>query len=487
MLPSGNAALAGGPGAVSAGWPVPDAVSSTTSPSPTSSSRSRSARRSRLARRASSRGRRERGRRARRATAVRDRRRQAERRRQHDEQLGQRARPRARPGVGQRVRRASRGRRAAPPPTACRGRRPRSASNGRDDVGSVRASVEILDRRTRRRDVDTRSPSSKRRATASRRSSARSASAIVSAVTSIGDAVVRAEQQQAVGARVGAREQVGERREVVERLRHLHALDDDPAVVRPSAGRSRARGRRPGRARSRGAGTRGPGRPPCRSKSSPSSASDITTHSVCHPGRPAPNGASQRGSPGLTAFHSAKSSGERFCSSTSTRAPARSESRRLAGEQPVVRRPSRCRGRRRRRSRRRAPARAGSRSSRPSRRCRPWRGASSSGGARSSASIAAHHCASYSAATSGSVRPSRAARAMILSSTSVTFETWSTSSPQNASHRRTTSQVSVKRPWPMCGGRRPSGRRRTSTTRPRAELERRRHGPAPCRTGAASV
>ena len=52
----------------------------------------------------------------------------------------------------------------------------------------------------------------------------------------------------------------------------------------------------------------------------------MTTHSVCHPGRPAPNGASQDGSPGLTAFHSAKSSGERFWTSISTRAPARSES-----------------------------------------------------------------------------------------------------------------------------------------------------------------
>ncbi len=53
----------------------------------------------------------------------------------------------------------------------------------------------------------------------------------------------------------------------------------------------------------------------------------MTTHSVCHPGRPAPHGDSHDGSPGLAFFHSTKSSGERFSSSASTRAPARRESR----------------------------------------------------------------------------------------------------------------------------------------------------------------
>jgi len=53
----------------------------------------------------------------------------------------------------------------------------------------------------------------------------------------------------------------------------------------------------------------------------------MTTHSVCQPGRPAPQGASQLGSPGLAFFHSTKSSAERFSSSASILAPARSESR----------------------------------------------------------------------------------------------------------------------------------------------------------------
>ena len=67
--------------------------------------------------------------------------------------------------------------------------------------------------------------------------------------------------------------------------------------------------------------------PPWMSKPSPRRSRDMTTHSVCHPGRPGPQGDSQLGSPGLAFFHRTKSSGERFSSSTSTRAPARSESR----------------------------------------------------------------------------------------------------------------------------------------------------------------
>ena len=43
---------------------------------------------------------------------------------------------------------------------------------------------------------------------------------------------------------------------------------------------------------------------------------------MCQPGRPWPHGLSQNGSPGLLAFHSAKSIGWCLCSSTSMRAPA---------------------------------------------------------------------------------------------------------------------------------------------------------------------
>ena len=50
--------------------------------------------------------------------------------------------------------------------------------------------------------------------------------------------------------------------------------------------------------------------------------SDIAEHSMCQPGRPGPTATPTSGSPGFAAFHSAKSTGLRFSSSTSTRAPA---------------------------------------------------------------------------------------------------------------------------------------------------------------------
>ena len=65
----------------------------------------------------------------------------------------------------------------------------------------------------------------------------------------------------------------------------------------------------------------------------------MTTHSVCHPGRPGPHGEGHVGSPGLAAFQRAKSSGERLPSATSTRAPARSSDRAWLVSAPY---PSRC-------------------------------------------------------------------------------------------------------------------------------------------------
>ncbi len=43
---------------------------------------------------------------------------------------------------------------------------------------------------------------------------------------------------------------------------------------------------------------------------------------MCQPGRPLPHGESHEGSPGFAAFHSAKSIGSFFESSTSSRSPA---------------------------------------------------------------------------------------------------------------------------------------------------------------------
>ena len=53
----------------------------------------------------------------------------------------------------------------------------------------------------------------------------------------------------------------------------------------------------------------------------------MTTHSVCQPGRPSPQGEGHEGSPGFTNFQRAKSMGECLCSATSTRAPAFIDSR----------------------------------------------------------------------------------------------------------------------------------------------------------------
>lgn len=44
---------------------------------------------------------------------------------------------------------------------------------------------------------------------------------------------------------------------------------------------------------------------------SPKTALAITEHSICHPGLPGPQGDGQEGSPGLEAFHNAKSEADR--------------------------------------------------------------------------------------------------------------------------------------------------------------------------------
>ena len=68
----------------------------------------------------------------------------------------------------------------------------------------------------------------------------------------------------------------------------------------------------------------------------PMSSRIMALHSMCQPGRPGPQGLSQVGSPGLAAFHSAKSAGLRLRESTSTRSPARLSSCRLASNQAHV-------------------------------------------------------------------------------------------------------------------------------------------------------
>ena len=52
--------------------------------------------------------------------------------------------------------------------------------------------------------------------------------------------------------------------------------------------------------------------PPWMSKLRPSSASLIAEHSMCHPGRPRPQGLSHPGTPSGDGFHSTKSIGSRL-------------------------------------------------------------------------------------------------------------------------------------------------------------------------------
>ncbi len=110
-----------------------------------------------------------------------------------------------------------------------------------------------------------------------------------------------------------------------------------PTITQPLCTQWRAKGLPPASAWARSFSWCGKARswpPPWRSNPSPSRSRDITTHSVCQPGRPGPQGDSQLGSPGLAFFHSAKSSGERFSAPASTRAPARSDSRGWRASRP---------------------------------------------------------------------------------------------------------------------------------------------------------
>ena len=77
------------------------------------------------------------------------------------------------------------------------------------------------------------------------------------APSSVDAAVVRLQRGEPERVRAVRVERVGERREVAERLRHLLAADGDHARSGSSGVRTRARRPRPAPARSRGAGTRG--------------------------------------------------------------------------------------------------------------------------------------------------------------------------------------------------------------------------------------
>jgi hypothetical protein len=54
----------------------------------------------------------------------------------------------------------------------------------------------------------------------------------------------------------------------------------------------------------------------------PSTSLHMTLHSMCHPGRPVPQGDGQHGSPTLLRFHSTKSELQRLSLSSAVSAPS---------------------------------------------------------------------------------------------------------------------------------------------------------------------
>ena len=66
--------------------------------------------------------------------------------------------------------------------------------------------------------------------------------------------------------------------------------------------------------------------PPCRSRVGPSSCMDMAEHSMCHPGRPTPNGARHAGSSASDGCQRTKSRGSRRCGSSGL--PPRARARR---------------------------------------------------------------------------------------------------------------------------------------------------------------
>ena len=202
---------------------------------------------------------------------------------------------------------------------------------------------------------------SKRRARSSRR-----ASAVLGLVDGgrgdlDGRAVVGPQHQQAVGAGVGTREQVGERGEVPERLRHLLALDHDPAVVDPVAGE--------GAAQPDGLGAlvlvmgEGEVDAPAVQVEVRRPADRATSPRIrcASPDGPAPTASprwARPGGPSSTARSPEASASPR----RARRAPRSAASRGSGGPAARSRRPGRPRGRRRRWSRRRRRGRRGRRS-----------------------------------------------------------------------------------------------------------------------------
>ena len=160
---------------------------------------------------------------------------------------------------------------------------------------------------------------------------------------------------------------------------------------------------------------------------------DIAEHSICQPGRPSPQGDGHEGSPGFACFHRTKSSGSSFASSTLHARPG-AQNHRCACP-TVVHTPGICApstARRHRRRHRQTPlsikvwvmAMISVRHIR-------WRAARRSGSCRPSVAQSSCMARVKRLARSFQFSPASAARAMILSSMSVTLRTKVTFRPKS--------------------------------------------------------
>mmetsp|Transcript_20993 Transcript_20993/g.65938 ORF Transcript_20993/g.65938 Transcript_20993/m.65938 type:complete len:285 (-) Transcript_20993:20-874(-) len=190
--------------------------------------------------------------------------------------------------------------------------------------------------------------------------------------------------------------------------------------------------------------------PACKSNVSPNAARVIAEHSMCQPGRPAPHGDSQLGSPAFAPFHSAKSRASRFPESgSSTRSAAAALVPRPSAKVPY-----------------KAPSFPTSNHTEPPEAYAKPRASISRtkstisstcsdtrktrlGASHPSRAIASKKAASSSRAKASGATPSSAARAIILSSMSVTPMAYSTSHPPYRRALRTSmSSVTYVRAWP---------------------------------------
>ena len=217
------------------------------------------------------------------------------------------------------------------------------------------------------------------------------------------------------------------------------------AAVDPVARERVAGAPRPGRARSRGAGTRGRRRRRGGRTLRPGGPATSPSTRCANPAGPDPRASPRRARPASPPSRARSPSG---CAWPRRRRPGRRPTRAAPRASGAAARRSPGSGRRRStRPGRRPRRRARGRRARRSRSCIPSMYSVACGRVVGAAGCpggpaASKYTSSNSRASSGSVRPRSAARAMILSSTSVTLLTYVTSSPVHSRYRRIMSNTS---------------------------------------------